>query len=244
MEREITGGFVIKYTNLDRLARRLRGRLKLGTEFPSETEIDNPLNSLLAYNPSASDQVVDTLLIRDIAETTDSYIDLLLSQIYQYPLKLTSDITVSTLASISEGLILSNLIATHFTGNPGIIATDSSNASMDLRRGAEFLLAQILAGTQIYFPSSLQSPTSQVNSPEMQPLRLPGEVLLGQSQRPDTITRNYSFTGRRNNKNNSGFFEERCNSCQPRRDGTALGSIPTDYCIEENRHLNFEEFGI
>lgn len=243
MERKTTGGFVIKYTNLDRLARRLRGRLKLGTEFPSETEIDNPLNSLLAYNPSASDQVVDTLLIRDVAETTDSYIDLLLSQIYQYPLKLTSDITVSTLASISEGLILSTLIATHFTGTPGIIASDTSNASMDLRRGAEFLLAQILAGTQIYFPSSLQSPNNQVNSPEMQPLRLPGEVLLGQSERPDTITRNYSYTGKRNSNQNA-FFSDRCNSCSPRSDGTAMGSTPKrfDLCNPNLPYPDYEVF--
>jgi len=231
----------LKYTSLDRLARRLRGRLKLGTDFPSESEVNNPLNSLLAYNPSASDQVVDTLLIRDLAETTDAYIDLLLSQVYSYPLKLTSDITVSTLASISEGLILSNLISTHFTGPPGIIATDSSNASMDLRRGAEFLLAQLLAGTGIFMPSSLQSPNPQSNVPEMNQLVLPGEVPLGQSSRPDLITRNFSFTGKRNNNSNS-FFNDRCNGCQTRPDGTSLGSIPKTYNLCDNNYPDYEVF--
>jgi hypothetical protein len=205
--------------------------------------VNNPLNSLLAYNPSASDQVVDTLLIRDLAETTDAYIDLLLSQVYSYPLKLTSDITVSTLASISEGLILSNLIATHFTGPPGIIATDSSNASMDLRRGAEFLLAQLLAGTGIFMPSSLQSPNPQSNVPEMNQLVLPGEVPLGQSSRPDLITRNFSFTGKRSNNNNA-FFNDRCNGCQTRPDGTSLGSIPKTYdiCHPNNPYPDYEVF--
>ena len=226
---------------MDRLARRLRGRLKLGTDFPSESEVNNPLNSLLAYNPSASDQVVDSLLIRDLAETTDAYIDLLLSQIYQYPLKLTSDITVSTLASISEGLILSNLIATHFNGSPGIIATDTSNASMDLRRGSEFLLGQLLAGTGIFMPSSIQSPNAQVNVPEMQPLVLPGETRLGQGSRPDLITRNYSATGKRSNNNNA-FFSDRCNGCQTRPDGTSLGSIPKTYNICDNNYPDYEVF--
>lgn len=196
---------------------------------------------MLAYNPSASDQVVDTLLIRDLAETTDAYIDLLLSQIYQYPLKLTSDITVSTLASISEGLILSNLIATHFNGSPGIIATDTSNASMDLRRGSEFLLGQLLAGTGIFMPSSIQSPNSQVNVPEMQPLVLPGETRLGQGSRPDLITRNYSFTGARN-QNSNAFFSDRCNSCAPRNDGSALGSTPRTYNICDNSYPDYEVF--
>ena len=231
----------MKYTSLDRLARRLRGRLKLGTDFPSESEVNNPLNSLLAYNPSASDQVVDSLLIRDLAETTDAYIDLLLSQIYQYPLKLTSDITVSTLASISEGLILSNLIATHFNGSPGIIATDTSNASMDLRRGSEFLLGQLLAGTGIFMPSSIQSPNAQVNVPEMQPLVLPGETRLGQGSRPDLITRNYSATGKRSNNNNA-FFSDRCNGCQTRPDGTSLGSIPKTYNLCDNNYPDYEVF--
>jgi hypothetical protein len=203
--------------------------------------VNNPLNSLLAYNPSASDQVVDSLLIRDLAETTDAYIDLLLSQIYQYPLKLTSDITVSTLASISEGLILSNLIATHFNGSPGIIATDTSNASMDLRRGSEFLLGQLLAGTGIFMPSSIQSPNAQVNVPEMQPLVLPGETRLGQGSRPDLITRNYSATGKRSNNNNA-FFSDRCNGCQTRPDGTSLGSIPKTYNLCDNNYPDYEVF--
>lgn len=232
----------MKYTSLDRLARRLRGRLKLGTDLPSDSEINNPLNSLLAYNPSASDQVVDTLLISDLAETTDAYIDLLLSQVYHYPLKLTSDITVGVLASISEGLILSNLIATHFQGTPGIIATDTSQASSDFRRGSEFLLSQILAGHNIFFPQSLQSPNSQVNTPEMQSLILPGEVLLGQGSRPDNISRNYTATGKRN-QNQNAFFGDRCNSCEPRKDGTSLGSTPKRYNICDNNYPDYEFFG-
>jgi hypothetical protein len=218
--------------------------LKLGTDFPSESEVNNPLNSLLAYNPSASDQVVDGLLISDLAETTDAYIDLLLSQIYKTPLQLTSDITVGVLASISEGLILSHLIAVHFQGTPGIIASDTSNASADFRRGAEFLLSQILAGSGVFFPQSIQSPAPNINVPEATPLRLPGEILLGQSERPDTISRNYSFVSKRNTQSGGNFFNDRCSGCAPRPDGTSLGSTPKTYdiCNPNNPYPDYEVF--
>lgn len=234
--------FKLKFTSLDKLARKLRGRLKLGENYPSESSINNGLGNLLAYTPAASEQVVDILLIEDIASNTDSYIELLLSQVYRMPLRLSSDITVNILGSISEGLILSHLIATHFTGTPGIIASDTSQASMDFRRGSEFLLSQILAGSGVFFPQTLQSPNSQVNVPEMQALLLPGEIRLGQSERPDLISRNYSFTGKRNTKEGDKFFSD---SCGPRagtrrNDGTAWGSTPKYYCVDENRYLDWD----
>lgn len=231
----------MKYTNLDKLSRKLRGRLKLGSDYPSESEINNSLGNLLAYNPAVSDQTVDLLLVKDIADNTDAYIDLLLSQVYVMPLKLESEITINIIGSISEGLILSHLIATHFTGNPGIIASDTSQASVDFRKGAEFLLSQLLAGTGIFFPQAIQSQNPQANVPELTPLVLPGEIRLGQSTRPDLITRNYSFTGRRNNLNQP-FFGDRCNSCQTRPDGSALGSTPVRYDICDNNYPDYEVF--
>lgn len=231
-----------KYTSYEKLARKLRGRLKLGEGFPENSEINNTLNSLMAYNPSASDMVVDLLLIDDIAETQESYLDLLLSQIYQFPLKLTNDTTINILRNISEGLILSSLLSVHFQGvSPGIVASDSSSASIDWRRGSEFLLAQLLAGSGIFMPSSMQSPNAQVNVPEMQPLVLAGEIRLGQSQRPDLITRNYTAVGKRSNNNNA-FFGDRCGGCQPRRDGSALGSNPEGYCVKSNNYPDYEVF--
>lgn len=232
------------YTTLDKLARKLRGRLKLGTDLPSESEINNSLGNLLAYNPAASDSVVDLLLVQDIADNTDAYIGLLLSQIYKMPLTLQSEITANVMASISEGLILSHLIATHFTGTPGIIASDTSNASADFRRGAEFLLSQILAGSGVFFPQSIQSPAPNINVPEATPLRLPGEILLGQSERPDTISRNYSFVSKRNTQSGGNFFNDRCGGCAPRPDGTSLGSLPKTYdiCNPNNPYPDYEVF--
>jgi len=230
-----------RYTSYDRLARKLRGRLKLGADYPSESEISNPLSSLLAYQPAASDQTVDTLLIDDIAEQEESMIDLVVGQLYVLPFRFTSDVTVNIIGSISESFILSSLISVHFTGNPGVIATDISTAAIDWRRFGEFRLHMLTAGENVWFPSSLAIPQQNVNVPQTQSLVLPGEVRLGQSDRPDLISRNYSFTGRRN-QNSNAFFNDRCNGCQPRPDNTALGSTPKRYDICNNDYPDYEVF--
>jgi hypothetical protein len=235
----------LKYTDYDSLSRRLRGRLNI-PGFPEEKDFgtDNTaVNALLGYGQSASDQSVDLLLIDQLGATQESYIDLILSQLYRFPLQLTSDVTVQILKDISECLIISSLIAVAFEGQSSIIpAADISQTGSDLRRQAEFRLAQLTAGSGVFIPNSLQSPQPQVNQPQAQMLRLPGEILLGQSERPDDISRNYSFTFRRNITKGTEYFSE--GSCCPnaRRDGTALGSDGSNYCIYDNEYKGFEKF--
>lgn len=238
-----------KYTDYESLSRRVRGRLNI-PGFPENTEFggqSSAVNALLGYGQSAADQTVDLLLIDQLAATNESYIDLLLSQIYKYPLQLTSDVTVQILKDISECFIISSLIAVAFEGQSSIIpAADISQASVDLRRQGEFRLGQIVNGHGIWIPTSQQAPSPQINQIQGSPLRLPGEILLGQSEMPDTITRNYTFIGARDVSKGSQYFGNdrgSCGTCQPRNDGSALGSDPSGYCIYDNEYKNFEKFG-
>jgi hypothetical protein len=238
-----------KYTDYESLSRRLRGRLNV-PGFPESTDFgatNTAVNALLGYGQSATDQSIDLLLIDQLAGTQESYIDLILSQLYKYPLQLTSEVTVQVLKDISECLIISSLIAVAFEGQSSIIpAADISQSASDLRRQGEFRLAQLTAGTNIFIPNSLQSPNMQMNVPQMQMLRLPGEVLLGQSERPDDISRNYTFQSKRNTRVGSQYFNEGrgdCGTCSPRNsDGTAMGSDPNTYCIYDNTYYNYEKF--
>lgn len=231
-----------RYTDYDKLARKLRGRLKLGQGFPSDSEINNPLNNLLAYNPAASDQVIDLSLIDDLAAQEESFIDLILSQLYVLPFRFTSEVTVNIIGSISESFILSSLLSIHFQGqSPGIIASDISQATTDWRRAGDMRLQMLIAGENIYYPSSQQVPSQNVNVPQQSAMVLPGEIRLGAGSRPDLLSRNYTYTGRRN-QNQNAFFGDRCGGCSPRPDGTSIGGTPRCYDINTNSYPDYEIF--
>lgn len=225
---------VLKYTTYEDLSRRLRGRLNV-PGYPETTDFNNQaVNALIGYGSSASDQSVDLLLIDQLGASNESYIDLILSQLYRYPLRLTSDVTVNILKDISECLIISSLIAVAFEGQSSIIpAADISQTGSDLRRQAEFRLAQLTAGTGVFIPNSLQAQNQQVNVPQVQMLRLPEEILLGQHERPDDISRNYTALAKRNTSAGEQYFQE------GRTDGTAKGSTPSGYDISTNTYLNY-----
>jgi hypothetical protein len=234
-----------RYTSYDKLAKKLRGRLNLGTGLPENSEINNTLNSLVAYNPSASSQTVDLELINDIAAQEESFIDLILSQLYILPFRFTSEVTVNIIGSISESFILSSLLSIHFQGtSPGIIASDLSQATTDWRRAGDMRLQMLIAGENIYYPSSQQVPPQNVNVPQQSAMVLPGEIRLGAGSRPDLLSRNYSFVSKRNTQSGGNFFNDRCSGCQTRPDGTSLGSIPKTYdiCNPNNPYPDYEVF--
>lgn len=232
-----------KYTSYDKLAKKLRGRLNLGSGLPENSEINNSLSGLFAYNPSASDQSVDLALIDDIAAQEESFIDLILSQLYQLPFKFTSEVTVNIIGSISESFILSSLLSIHFQGtSPGIIASDISQATTDWRRAGDIRLQMLIAGENIFYPTSQVVPPQNVNVPQQSAMVLPGEIRLGAGSRPDLLSRNYTATGKRN-QNQNAFFGDRCNSCEPRKDGTSIGSTPKRYNICDNNYPDYEFFG-
>jgi len=227
----------LRYTTYERLARKLRGRLHLGEDIIQDSEINNPVNALYAYKPAASDTALDMRLVDDIGEQQENFIDLVLSQLYQLPLRLTSDVTRTTIGSIAEGYILAALLAISFQGTSTIIqAADSAGSSMDWKREAEFKLMMLTAGENIWFPSSIPAPQQMANVPTQQALVLPEEVKLSQSQRPDLISRNITVTTKRPINPNYIYFQDETTEFG-RRDGSALGSDKHTYNIYRNEYL-------
>lgn len=180
----------MKYTTVESIARRLRGRLQIENQPP----IDAALTNALGYGSVVAGHTVDPQLIVEISELEESKIDLILSQIYVTPLCLTNEITRNILKDLSECLTISSLIQVHFEGtNPVLQASDISQASMDLARKAHYMLQSLTAGHNIWIPTNPAMDQSTQQG-QRQPLRLPGEKLLGQNSLPDTITRNYTVT--------------------------------------------------
>jgi hypothetical protein len=241
-----------RYCTTSDIARRMRGRLNF-SQLPEDVDFNTAggqaVNALLGYGNSAADQSVDLLLVDQIADQVEyGTIDLTLGMVYELPFKFTSEITVQVIKQISECLICSSLIAVAFEGQGVSIipSSDISSASTDLARQAYFKLSQLCAGTNIYIPVTQQAQNFSVNVPEQTPLVLPGEIRLGQSAIPDTISRNYTFQSKRNTRVGSQYFNEGrgdCGTCSPRNsDGTAMGSDPNTYCIYDNTYYNYEKF--
>lgn len=219
----------MKYTTVEDIARRLRGRLNIENQPP----IDSALTNVLGYGTVVAGNTVDNDLIAQLADEREAYIDLILSQIYYMPLQLTNPITANIIRDISESLTISSLIQVHFEGtNPVLQASDVSQASMDLRRHGEYLLQAIAAGHNIWIPTAppLDQSTQQG---QRQPLRLPGERLLPMGQLPDTITRNYSVSTKKEVPQEDLFFDrysDDCLNCQSVRDNKPFGVEPDRRC--------------
>lgn len=209
----------MQYTTVDDIARRLRGRLIISETIPEDANI----TQALGYGNVVAGNTVDPELVTQIADQKDSYIDLILGQVYKMPLKLTSSVTFNILKDISESLTISSLIQVHFEGtSPVIQASDSGQASMDLRRHGEFLLQSIVAGRNIWIPTT---PIVDQSTPQgqRQPLRLPGEVLLPMSDLPDTITRNFSVSGKIDVDDEDKFFGSNCRKCGTNKNYNTFG---------------------
>lgn len=178
----------MKYTTLPDIARRLRGRLEINLDE------ELPVATIPGYGQAASGQVVDPELVVQVAEEKEAYLDLVLGQIYVIPLVLTSEVTSRIMKDMTECLVISSLIQVHFEGNNPIVpAADISGASTDLSRQAHYMLAALTAGHNIFIPTMPAPQNSMVNVPEQHALRLPGEKLLSATDRPDTVTRNYTY---------------------------------------------------
>ena len=219
----------MQYTTVEDIARRLRGRLNISETLPTDANI----TQALGYGNVVAGNTVDPELITQIADEKEAYIDLILSQIYVTPLRLTSTITFNILRDISESLTISSLIQVHFEGtSPVLQASDASQASMDLRRHGEYLLQALSAGHNIWIPTA---PPLDQSTPQgqRQPLRLPGEVLLPMGGLPDTITRNYSVSGKRDFSQTDTYFDyqkEDCLVCNSVRDNKPFGVEPDKKC--------------
>ena len=159
--------YIPKYTSYNKLARKLRGRLKV-----YETE------ELDIYPGQEPTQSADPDLVLDVLEETENLVDLILSQIYILPLQNTHPIVTD----IVESLTISNIIKIHFQGQGfSSLSGDMSGMSPDTRNQAYTLLGMLTAGFNIYIPNV---PQQNIIPGTMPPRRiiLPGEAFVKDPQ--------------------------------------------------------------
>ena len=154
------------------------------------------MQSIAGFGPSITSQTIQPELLKDIIREKESYVTLVLSQFYVTPLKLTDQTTTSILGEIVDGLIISRLLQIHYESSVSPVSgsQDMGNSYSDLRRQAELMLAAVSGSSNVFFSVQPSPIPNNYGSPEIQPLVLPGECVLTRSQRPDIITRNYSFS--------------------------------------------------
>jgi hypothetical protein len=184
---------VATYTNQERIARKLIGRLTINPDISTL-----PVQSIAGYGPSVTGQVVQPELLTDTIREKESYVTLVLAQFYEVPLKLTSEITQDILGEIVDGLVISTLLQIHYESSVSPISgsQDLGNAASDMRRQAELMLAAVSASSNVFQSAQPAPIPNMLGGIELQPLVLPGEIILTRAQRPDIITRNYTVSAK------------------------------------------------
>jgi hypothetical protein len=154
----------VKYTTLEQLAQKLRGRLSILSNSVPNTPY--PIN-----NPTTP---VDPLLIEDVAREKEAYVDIILSNLYVLPLRNNHII----ITEIVEALIVSDLVSFSYWDNTTSMPTD---VTMGLKTHANNLLSMLTAGLNFQIPGLI---TSVVSPGMMVPKRieLPGEIPVSQAQ--------------------------------------------------------------
>lgn len=172
--------YVLKYTKVANIARRLRGRLN----------VDQAINPGLI---NAASGTVDSELIIQVAQQIETNLELGLGQIYDVPIPHTASAAISILSSITEKLIISEIALTHFVMQVNPETGADMGFGHALRKQAFEQVEMILGGHGIYVPGIMNRP---VNNPAVtetiQPIVLPGVRLKLSQEQPDTFTRNYS----------------------------------------------------
>ena len=152
----------MKYITFEKLALKLEGRLKI-------VEIqDSPM-----FPDQSLFQEVKPEVVELIAEEQESYMDLILGQIYQLPFQLEHPI----LSSISADLIIAQLLMVHFQGS-GLanIGHDLSNLGKSTQADALDKLQMLTIGYQVYLPNQ-QLVTKYPGGQEYRRIVLEGEKL-------------------------------------------------------------------
>ena len=173
--------YVLKYTSVGNIARRLRGRV----------------NVLEGGLQNAGSGTVDNALILQIAEQVETKLDTALGQIYYLPIPQNAHAALQIIGSIAEKLVIAEIALTHFKMqvNP---ETGADMGFGNSYRKQAFEEAEAIFGTHgIYIPGVMQKPSSTGIGKEGQPLVLPGLKLLSSHDRPDTYSRNEAIVFKR-----------------------------------------------
>jgi hypothetical protein len=142
-----------KYTTLENLGRKLRGRLSL-----NDTEIFDTTNS------------VDEFLLLDVIEEQEYTVDLILNQVYVLPLKRSHPI----IRKIVDNLCIAELLSIHFVGQSFGIGTDFSGLGATAKQAAYQDLNALTIGLNIALPNQPIIPDYQ----KVRRIELIGEELI------------------------------------------------------------------
>lgn len=168
--------YVLKYTTIANIARRLRGRLNVVTDS----------NSL----SNAGGGTVDKQLILQVAQQIESKLDIALGQIYKLPIPQNANVALQIIGAIAEKLIVSEIALTHFK----IQVNPETGADMgfgnSLRKQAFEEAEAIFSSHGVFVPGIMsRPPNNPMIGESKQPLVLPGVQLLSSEARPDTYSR-------------------------------------------------------
>jgi len=160
------------YCNKESIGRKLKARLNIK---PSQYQ-SAPYSSL----PSNE---VDDVLVDEVIEQQEEFLNLILNQIYELPLINNHSI----LTTIVDDLVIAELLRIHFIGTGmAQLGGDVAGTSTDTKLHAYSLLAMLTTGHNIYIPG-MPLVATNVGVAQPQPIRLTGEV--NRSSYDDTITR-------------------------------------------------------
>ena len=173
--------YIFKYTSLDAIARRLRGRLNVN------------ITSNTGQLVNAASGTVDGELISQVGEQIETKLELALGQIYETPVPQTASTSLQILGAIAEKLIVSEIALTHFKMQVSPETGADMGFGNALRKQAFDDAESIFGGHGIYVPGIMNRPANNPSVTEVkQPIVLPGLKLLPSNLQPDTYSRNYS----------------------------------------------------
>lgn len=183
----------LKYINIDNLTRKLKGRLSL-------VEDDNaPI-----YGGTTPEQRVDIDLVYTIAEQKENFLDLILDQIYNMPLRNRHPI----IEDIIESLALSELIRIHFQGAGfASLGIDLSGAGADTRNHANNLIAMLTTGFNLFIPG-VPTPTEYSGQPHSRRIVLRGESLRAVSPEPIIINSEFIVLNTKRDSSSNLFLQD------------------------------------
>jgi len=154
----------MKYTTIEQLAEKVRGRLSLIAGLNSNTPY--PIN-----NPTTP---VSALLLQDIANEKEAFVDIVLSNLYVLPLRNTHII----ITEIVEALIVSDLVSFSYWDNTSTMPTD---VTQGLKNHAYMLLGMLTAGLNFQIPGVMTQPVSPGMMPPKR-IELMGEIPVSVAQ--------------------------------------------------------------
>lgn len=168
-----------KYTTLNSIQLKLAHRLNIN---PTNTPVPED-EFFPGINTRPAQNIVDKDLLELILEEKESFLDMILSQAYELPLKNQHPI----LREIIDNWVIAELMKIHFQGvGLANVSGDIQNTANDLIARGNYLVATLMVGRNIFLPIPMPS-DSDFNPPI--PFILPGETQVP----PETLVKKESI---------------------------------------------------